>query len=399
MKDDTLVLPRAPGSGPVLLGLDLGGAHLKAALLVEGEPRAIREVACRLWEGLDRLEAAFGEALADWPSPERVALTMTGELVDLFPDRRSGVLQLLARARARFPDRPIRVWSARGFLDPEAAAAEPLAVASANWLATAELLARRLAAGILVDIGSTTTDLVPFAGGRVCARGFDDAARLAEGELVYHGVVRTPALAFLERAPFRGRLVGLVAERFATAADVYRLLGLLDEDFDRHPAADGGPKTVAGSARRLLRMVGTDLGPASLAEARALAAVFAEAQLRRIADGLSLVLSRGELPAEAPLVAAGCGAFLVEELARRARRPHLDLAALLGLEGECARWARVAAPALSVALLAREEKTDQPERRTASPRAAASSARTRRNAPGSRRSVRAPPHSAPRKPR
>lgn len=107
-------------------------------------------------------------------------------------------------------------------------------------------------------------------------------------------------MALAERVPFRGRLTGVMAEYFATTADVFRLLGQLEEEFDRHPAADGGPKTLEGSARRLLRMVGIDLGAAALAEARALAALFAEAQLRRIADALALVLSRFALPADAP---------------------------------------------------------------------------------------------------
>lgn len=356
VKDGTRTPPDGTGTRPgsVLLGLDLGGAHLKAALLVANKPCAIREVPCRLWEGLDRLATAFAHILAGWPEAETVALTMTGELVDLFPDRPTGVRHLLDAVAARFPDRPLRVWSTEGFLTPERAAAVPLAVASANWWATAELLARRLPSGILVDIGSTTTDLVPFAGGCVRARGRDDATRLAEGELVYQGLIRTPVMALGERVPFGGRLVGVMAEYFATSADLYRLLGRLDEAFDQHPAADGGAKTVEGSARRLLRMVGTDLGPASLEDAGQLAATFAEAQLRRIQDGLALLLSRRELPDDAPLVGAGCGAFLVEELARRLGRPSRDLGSLLALEGELAPWANIATPALAVALLAVE---------------------------------------------
>ncbi len=338
--------------GPFVLGLDIGGAHLKAAWLTADRPLAIRQVVCRLWEGLDRLDAAFAEALAGWPEPDLVAATMTGELVDLFPDRASGVERLLGALTARFPGRELVVWSTEGFLSPDRAAAEPLRVASANWCASAALLARRLPAGVLVDIGSTTTDLVPFAEGRVRARGHEDAERLATGELVYQGVVRTPLMTLADRVPFRGRLVGVTAEHFATSADLFRLSGRLDEAFDLHPAADGGPKTVEGSARRVLRMVGTDLGPASLPEARSLAAWFAELQLRRIADGLALVLSSDTLPAEAPLIGAGCGAFLVAELARRIGRPSLDVAALLGLEGELARWGRVALPALAVASLA-----------------------------------------------
>lgn len=336
-----------------VLGLDLGGAHLKAALVLAGRIVAVRQVPCRLWEGLGRLEEAFTGALAGWPAAGLVALTMTGELADLFADRASGVVALIRAVRARLPDAPLRVWAGRaGFLGPEAAAARPQEVASANWLATASLLAGTLPAGLLVDIGSTTTDLVPFRAGRVEAAGSSDAERLDAGELVYQGVTRTAVMAIARRAPVGGRWRPLMNELFATAADLWRLLGRLDETHDQHPAADGGPKTPAGSARRLARMVGQDLGEDDMAAWRALAAWLAEAQLRRIADGLHQVLSRAALPAEAPLVGAGCGRWLVAELARRADRPWRDLASLLPAEPQLAATAAVAAPAAAVALLA-----------------------------------------------
>ncbi len=338
-----------------VLGLDLGGAHLKAALVAAGRIVAVRQVPCRLWEGLDRLDQAFVTALAGWPPPGLVALTMTGELADLFADRASGVVALIDTVRGRLPGTPLRVWAGRaGFLGPEAAAARPEEVASANWLATASLAARTLSAGLLVDIGSTTTDLVPFREGRVDAAGTSDAERLEAGELVYQGLTRTAVMAIARRAPVAGRWRPLMNEHFATSADLWRLLGRLDEAHDQHAAADGGPKTAEGSARRLARMVGQDLGEAEMGAWRALAAWLAEAQLRTIADGLQQVLSRARLPADAPLVGAGCGKFLVAELARRVDRPWCDLAALLPAAPQLAAAAAVAAPAAAVALLAAE---------------------------------------------
>ena len=59
-----------------------------------------------------------------------------------------------------------------------------------------------------------------------------DAARLATGELVYHGVVRTPLCALAARVPFRGSAVSVMNEFFATTADVYRLTGELDPAHD-----------------------------------------------------------------------------------------------------------------------------------------------------------------------
>ena len=82
------------------------------------------------------------------------------------------------------------------------------------------MVARRHADELLVDAGTTTTDLIPIKAGKVAARGATDAERLTEGELLYTGVVRTPVMAVAHSAPFRGRVQKIAAERFATMADV-----------------------------------------------------------------------------------------------------------------------------------------------------------------------------------
>ena len=76
-----------------------------------------------------------------------------------------------------------------------------------------------------MDVGTTTTDLIPIRAGAVAARGATDAERLTESELLYTGVVRTPVMAVAQTAPFSGRMQGIAAERFATMADVWRLTG------------------------------------------------------------------------------------------------------------------------------------------------------------------------------
>jgi probable H4MPT-linked C1 transfer pathway protein len=333
-----------------VLGLDVGGAHLKAALVQDGRVLVARQVPCRLWEGLARLDEAFEAALAGFPTPARVALTMTGELVDLFPDRDHGVRKLLDAAQAALPRSELVIWAGRhGFVGLKHARKATASVASANWLATGTLVSRSLPCALLIDIGSTTTDIVPVLHGTVRASGETDAERLAAGELVYQGMTRTPVMAIASTAPFRGRLLPLMNEHFATAADIWRLLGTLDEAHDQHPAADNGPKTAEGSARRLARMLGLDLKDASPAAWRDLAAWFAERQLRRIEDSIRVVLSREVMDEAGPLVAAGCGRLLVNELARRLRRPWQDVGACIPGAPEAAV---TCAPAAAVALLA-----------------------------------------------
>src|SRR5207302_4853629 len=115
-----------------ILGWDIGGAHLKLALVAEGRVAAIRLEACALWQGLDRLDAAMERGLDGLPRPRRHVVTMTGELTDLFADRAEGVRAILERIAGRTGGAPLALYANDGtFLDGEAARARPDRVASA----------------------------------------------------------------------------------------------------------------------------------------------------------------------------------------------------------------------------------------------------------------------------
>lgn len=333
------------------LGWDVGGAHLKRAAFDDaGVLRAVDMAPCALWRGMDQLDAALATLgpLPHLPS----AVTMTGELVDLWPDRATGVTALAAALGARLGPGCLIYAGPDGLVPASAASAHVDGIASANWHATAAALATEVPCGVLVDIGSTTTDLIPFSGGAVAARGFSDAERLASSELVYGGVARTPVMALSPTLPFAGGFVPLMAEHFATTADIYRLTGDLPEHGDLHPAADGGPKTLDASARRLLRMVGRDLGPATLEQARQLATYAAAVQLHMLHGALACVLSGATLPTDAPIIGAGIGRFLAARLAARVGRPYLDVGAVFTDDPALAARAADCAPAVAVARLA-----------------------------------------------
>lgn len=309
-------------------------------------------MACPLWQGLDRLETALAEIVPELPGSVPIAVTMTGELVDLFADRKQGVAAIVGQLVTRFGEPALAFFAGKeGFLDVDGALRQARAVASANWRATGQWVASLLPEGLLVDCGSTTTDILPFARGRVLARGDNDRARLACGELVYQGCIRTPLCSIADRAPFAGAWHAVMNEWFATSADVWRLLGELDERVDLHPAADRGAKTAEGSARRLARTIGCDLDDAPFSQWLQLAHYFASRQLDALEQGARLVLSRGELAADAPVVATGAGAFVVAHLATRLCRPVILFETLVGLKGELGRMASVVAPAFAVARL------------------------------------------------
>ena len=351
-----------------LIGWDIGGAHVKACLVEDGRVRDIAQWPCPLWQGLAQLETAIASARRRWPPTADAttahAVTMTGEMVDLFAHREAGVLQL-ADTLARALGHGLRFYAAsaqpgRRLVPASAVAARWQDIASANWHATAELVAAHSHGfggdAVLLDIGSTTTDIIPIRAGSVAARGTSDAQRLASGELVYQGVVRTPLCALAQRVPFCGDVVNVMNEFFATTADVYRLCGELETEHDQQAAADGGAKDAAATRQRLARMVGRDARDASDGHWLALAGHWREAQLALIAGQLARVVADSGVAATAPVVAAGCGAFVALELAQRSGRSGLRLGGdVLGFsttDNALARWADVCAPAVAIALLA-----------------------------------------------
>jgi probable H4MPT-linked C1 transfer pathway protein len=335
------------------LGWDIGGAHLKVALVEDGRLLAARQLPCALWRGLGELHQAADAALDGLPAIDRHAVTMTGELVDFFADRATGVTAILDFLMERIGAGRVAVYATDGaFLTIAEAAARPAAVASANWHATASYLAATLGDGLLVDVGSTTTDIIPFRAGRIASRGVTDAERLATGELAYVGIARTPLAAVARHVPFAGRLVGVMAEFFATAADAHRVAGTLPEGADLHATADGRGKTPEESRARLARMIGMDAAAAADGAWRQLAESFIRHQTRQIEEAIDLVLSGNELPADAPFLCAGVGRFLVAEIARRLGRAYRGIEDIIPMTSpDLASRASDIAPAVAVALL------------------------------------------------
>ncbi len=335
-----------------VIGWDIGGAHLKAARLEAGRIVDIVQIASPLWLGLSELDRAFSEAKTALGPAERNAVTMTAELSDTFADRQIGVAAVAEIAIRELAPQPVLYYAGdRGFVSADSVAKHTAAIASANWHASAALAARHFADGLFVDIGSTTTDLVPIRAGRVAARGTGDPERMAYGELVYAGVVRSFLMAGLRLVPFAGRWVTLMNEWFANASDVYRILGELPEGADQMATADGQPKTIEASRARLARQIGYDAKDVSAAALTQLARFFAEAQLREIADGAYLVLSRTEIDANAPIIGAGVGRFVARKLAERLARPYVDFDDVIPALPERRAKAADCVPACAVALL------------------------------------------------
>lgn len=338
-----------------IVGWDLGGANLKLARIENGRVIQAVQVPCPIRQDASKFDAALAEALRLSPDGAAHAVTMTGELSDVFPDRAAGVAYLVDLMREATDGEALFYAGKAGFLDCIRAIERVTEVASANWHASAALLARLFVDGLFIDVGTTTTDVIPLKAGAVAARAYSDGERLAEGELIYTGAVRTPVMAVSRTAPFRDRLQSIAAERFATMADVWRLLGELPAKADPYPTPDLKGKSTQESAARLARMLGRDASDAGLLAWSDVARHFAEIQLAEIEVAAATLALREDIQPDAPVIGAGCGRFIAREIARRMGRDFYDFSELIECNPEMRETAAVCAPAVAVGLLAENE--------------------------------------------
>ncbi len=347
-----------------VIGWDVGGAHLKAALLdAEGNLLQVLQVPCALWRGLNELETAIDKVLSQFYISSAIhAITMTGELVDLFTNRQIGVNEISRVMHAKLVGNKQFYTGAHdsdfaGFVAIDEVNAHWQHIASANWLASASFVAKQVGHALLIDIGSTTSDFVLIAEHQPVCLGLTDAARMQTEELVYAGVIRTPLMALTQKVQFETSVTSVAAEYFATTADIYRLTGdLVDED-DMTDTADGKEKTPNASARRVARMIGHDSDDKPLETWIALAQAFKQQQVSRLQEVVTKHIVRVKNNARLSIIAAGAGSFIAREIADNMKLPHLDVADFIAMpqssnDSELKHWAKVCLPAYAVAYLA-----------------------------------------------
>lgn len=342
------------------VGWDIGGAHLKIASVDNsGNINFVNQYASPLWQGVDCLEALFPKVIKELAKSRHKsqyihALTITAELADVFVNREQGVASLI-NIFEKSLGKDISLYALNdGLLSLESVRNKPMQIASANWHASSSYAASVIDSGVFIDIGSTTTDIVPFHDNKLINKGRNDQTRLRFDELVYTGVIRTPLMALANKVPFQGEWQNIAVENFATTADVYRILSCIQEDDDLMDAADGKSKDMQGSVQRLARMVGADNNDSSdIQHWHKLAEYFSERQLQLINNALLRVLSN--LPTnDIKIVSAGTGQFLIKEIARRASIPCVEFSSLCSSNAEFQHKCNVCAPAVAVAQLNRQ---------------------------------------------
>ena len=332
------------------LAIDIGGANLKAA---DGRGYAASRPFA-VWRHPESLSAELVQLIESASACTSLAVTMTAELADCFETKAEGVRQILDSVQVSASGRTIRVYQVDGQLvDVAEARKAPLLAAASNWHALAAFANRYASAwpALLIDLGSTTADVIPLDPSGPVAAGLNDPERLASGELVYTGVERTPLCALVRSLPWQGHDCPVAAELFATTADAYLMLGELPEEPENCDTSDGRPRTWPHALARLARMVCADADSFTAEEARQAAVIVREAQLELLQAAVEKVVTRLDAP-PSTIITSGHGEFLLRHLLDRLswQANVLSLTEVLGpAVSRCA-------PAHALAVLASERK-------------------------------------------
>ncbi|HNX17072.1 MAG TPA: hydantoinase/oxoprolinase family protein [Methanoregula sp.] len=273
-----------------MIGIDVGGANLKVV-----NDTGVHIHYCPLWTGAPLKDLLLNYAKS---RDDAAAVVMSGELADCFQNKLQGITFIVDSVREVFPRARFYGTDAR-FHDrpgPE--------LAAANWLASADFLREKYPDAVLLDIGSTTADIIPLS--RFPALlGLSDLARLKKGYLVYTGMLRTPVATLISSVDLAGTATPVSTEYFAASADVHLVLGHITQDEYTCDSPDRKEKTVDASLRRLARVVCADLEETGKDGAMQIARAFWDRQRTIICDTVRRVAQEN---GASSVVVAGIGA-------------------------------------------------------------------------------------------
>jgi probable H4MPT-linked C1 transfer pathway protein len=340
-----------------VLGYDIGGANTKAALVKVKNGKLIKsEVSFEyfpIWKEPQRLVNVLLslKQRLELDYVDAVCVTMTAELSDAYQTKREGVNHILGCVKEAFPDKRIFVLNTEVELySIDAAIQKPFEVAAANWAATGWLVAQHLKNCVVVDVGSTSTSIIPVAHGKVAACGKTDLAKLINGELVYTGSLRTNVATIVQSVPIKQDIAVVASELFALSGDIHLVLGNITKKDYTSETADSRGKTVAESLARIARVICADTEMLSRQEILNMAQFIYCKQIQQIASGLAKVYAytKSLVQGRVPVVVTGLGKyFLAKQAAEVVKVDEIvDLGMLLPSK------AILATPAFGVAFMA-----------------------------------------------
>lgn len=304
----------------MILGLDIGGANTKAA---SSDGWFVSSTYLPLWKGCD-LEGTLDNIRQGAGPVKAVGVTITGELADCYPTKKDGIEHISSVVKRVFPEATFFGSDGRFYEDTS----DHTLFSAANWSASARFVGRMHKNVLFIDIGSTTTDIIPIMESqpKACMTDFE---RLSNGELIYAGTLRTNIAALLRKAEVKGKSVRTSSELFAITGDAHVLLDYIDDADYTCDTPDGAGKDKNAAALRLARVVCCDLEELSMDDARDIAGQAHRQLLDDLKEGITEVAERHGLKSA---VICGIGEFIAKEALCELGMPFTTISVEYGKE-------------------------------------------------------------------
>jgi len=292
-----------------IIGLDIGGANTKAALLEFEKGKIIKASSAieyfPFWErtlkDIPEMLSRITNALLtqnNLPLEEvkYFAITMTCELSDAFQTKKEGINKTIDALALIFPCEKLFFMSTDNiFVSDKKARKDHIKVAAANWVSTALFLGKFIPNCILIDSGSTTIDIIPIKDGKPITKGKTDVDRLMHHELIYTGGLRATIPSITHKVPYKHKLIQISFEKFALVSDVHFILNNITESQYINDTADNRTTSLENCYSRLARIICADNTMLEIEELNKIAKYIYKKQLSLIASEIKSFLHDLEL--------------------------------------------------------------------------------------------------------
>ncbi|MBD3228505.1 MAG: H4MPT-linked C1 transfer pathway protein [Candidatus Lokiarchaeota archaeon] len=348
----------------IILGFDIGGANIKAALIKDGDISETYLKYYPMWTSdLSKLSEILTDVVENISGNfniDAIAVTMTAELSDAFYTKREGIVHIMNSLNDVFEDKDDRLYFINiygEFIRVDDVLHDPLQVAAANWAATSKFLGEIFKDCILIDIGSTTTDIIPILNTLPLTYGKSDTDRLISGELVYTGVLRTEIPSITHKVVYREQECPISSEKFALSADVHLLLDHINITEYKIDTADGRKKNRKDSMARIARIICSDIELLSEEEILKICRYINSQQIKKIQSALEKVITSIEYKDifQLPVIVTGLGSnFLANKAAL-----NLGFKKIINLDEKFGKKGNIIAPSAAIALLLEKKLMDE----------------------------------------
>ncbi|MFX0116505.1 MAG: hydantoinase/oxoprolinase family protein [Candidatus Hodarchaeota archaeon] len=248
-------------------GMDIGGANTKYVVLKQDFGGELSTVDSNsfffpFWEKKTEFPVFIRKLVHSIEKKYKkteFGITITAELSDAFETKIEGI-EFIVKAISKATTRTPHIYATTGeFLTPASAISNWLKTAASNWHATATIVSHYFPDALLIDIGSTTTDLIRIYQGKPCPQGFTDTERLQTGELIFVGILRTNLATLSNELLIDGVTTQTSTEFFACTGDLMRALGRINPQEYSIPTPDGKSTSLRHCLGRIAKVVCGDI--------------------------------------------------------------------------------------------------------------------------------------------